>query len=98
MDEALARSVVDISGRGFLAYRCDLPPGWVGTFDDQLFEEYLRALALNARITLHVELVYGKNRHHALEAMTKSMAQALRTAVRIDPHAPDIPSTKGVLV
>ncbi len=98
LDEALARSVVDISGRGFLAYRYDLIVGWVGGFDDQLFEEYLRALALNAQITLHVELVYGANRHHALEAMTKSMARALRTAVRIDPNALDIPSTKGVLV
>jgi len=97
LDEALARAVVDISGRGFLFYENDLDAGLVGQFESELFPEFLRALAMNARITLHVSLLYGQNRHHALEAMIKAVARALRMAVSPDGAQAGIPSTKGVL-
>jgi len=97
LDEALARAVVDISGRGLLFYENDLDSGQVGQFESELFPEFLRALAMNARITLHVSLLYGQNRHHALEAMSKAVARALRMAVSPDTGQPGIPSTKGVL-
>ncbi len=97
LDEALARAVVDISGRGFLYYENDLEPGLVGQFEGELFPEFLRALAMNAKITLHVSLLHGQNRHHALEAMIKAVARALRMAVSPDILQSGIPSTKGVL-
>ena len=98
LDESLARAVVDISGRGFLNYECPLPLGLVGEFQGGLFEEFLRAFAMNAKITLHVTLLTGKNQHHALEAMTKALARALRMAASIDSGQAGVPSTKGTLV
>jgi imidazoleglycerol-phosphate dehydratase len=98
LDEALARAVVDISGRPFLFYNCPLPLTRVGDFDGELFEEFLRAFAMNAKITLHVELLHGVNQHHAMEAMMKAMARALKMALKIDANEKGIPSTKGVLV
>lgn len=98
LDEALARSVVDVSGRGFLVFECDLQFGTIGVFEGALFEEFLRAFATNARLTLHVCLLAGKNQHHALEAMMKSMAVALRKAVAFNIRQKGIASTKGVLV
>ena len=98
LDEALARTVVDISGRGFLHYDCGLSPAMVGAFDSELFPEFLRAFAANAKLTLHVSLLYGENRHHALESMIKSVARALRMAVSPDERSGAIPSTKGVLI
>jgi imidazoleglycerol-phosphate dehydratase len=98
LDEALARSVVDISGRPFLNFICPLQLQQVGEFAGELFEEFLRALAMNARVTLHVELLYGRNQHHAMEAMIKATARALRAAVAVDDRQEGIPSTKGVLV
>ena len=98
LDEALARAVIDVSGRPFLAFNCPLPLTRVGEFDGELFEEFMRALAMNAKLTLHVELLYGRNQHHALEAMIKALARALRTAVAVDERQRGIPSTKGVLV
>ncbi len=95
LDEALARTVVDVSGRPFLHYGCDVQFNRIGDFDGELYVEFLRAFAMNAKITLHVELLYGDNQHHILEAMTKSLARALKTAVA--EHGGSIPSTKGVL-
>ncbi|MBN1541092.1 imidazoleglycerol-phosphate dehydratase HisB [candidate division KSB1 bacterium] len=97
LDEALVRAVVDISGRGFLAYRAELPQGQVGVFPTELMEEFLRAVAVNGRLTLHVDLLDGKNRHHCLEAMIKATARALRLAVFCHSEKGTIPSTKGVL-
>lgn len=97
LDEALARTVVDISGRGYLAWSCPVPLRLVGQFDGELLPEFLRALANNAGITLHVTVLAGENQHHIMEAVIKSLARALRRAVAIDPGEVEIPSTKGTL-
>lgn len=98
MDEALVMSAVDISGRGFLVYEADIPTEKVGSFDTQLAEEFFTAFAMNAGITLHIRMLSGKNSHHILEAMFKSVARSLRAAVKHDPDfADEIPSTKGAL-
>lgn len=98
MDEALAEVAVDISGRPFLHFDADLIPGSkVGEFDAELTEEFLRAFAMNARLTLHVLLRYGKNTHHNIEGIFKAFARALRVAYEKDPRVKDVPSTKGVL-
>jgi imidazoleglycerol-phosphate dehydratase len=98
LDEALARAVVDVSGRPFLNFICPLTLQQVGEFAGELFEEFLRAFAINARLTLHVELLYGRNQHHAMESMIKAVARALRAAVAADERQNGIPSTKGVLI
>ncbi len=97
LDEALARAVVDISGRPFIHFDCPLALTRVGNFDGELLQEFLRAFAVNARITLHVELLHGRNQHHAMEAMIKAVARALRMALKIDKSS-GMPSTKGVLL
>jgi len=97
MDEARAACAIDVSGRPFCAVEADLPAGSIGTFDHDLAEEFLRAVASNARLTLHVEAQRGTNAHHVIEAMFKAFARALRAAVAIDPTRPGVPSTKGTL-
>lgn len=97
MDEALALCAVDISGRAFLSYRCDIPASAIAGFDVELVEEFYRAFAHNAKITLHINVLEGSNTHHMIEAGFKGLARALRSAVAIDPEESDIPSTKGVL-
>ena len=98
MDESLILSAVDLSGRGLLAYDLQIPTEKVGTFDTELTEEFFRALAVNARCTLHLRQLAGKNSHHIIEGAFKSTARSLRAAVRLDPECADeIPSTKGVL-
>ena len=97
MDEALAFVSMDISGRPYLVYDGgDMAP-MIGNYDTELTEEFLRALAFNAGITLHVKVLYGKNSHHKVEAIFKALGHALRIAVENDPRMNDIPSTKGVL-
>jgi imidazoleglycerol-phosphate dehydratase len=98
MDEARASCAIDISGRGLLAFEAALPPGAIGNFDHELVEEFFRALAGNARLTLHVVVEAGSNAHHVIEAMFKAVARALRMAVTIDPAERGVPSTKGTLV
>ena len=98
MDEARASAAIDISGRGLLAFTARLPPGAIGNFDHELAEEFFRALAANAKLTLHVTVESGTNAHHIIEAMFKALARALRTAVAIDPTETGVPSTKGTLV
>jgi imidazoleglycerol-phosphate dehydratase len=98
MDEARASCAIDISGRGLLAFEAALPPGAIGNFDHELVEEFFRALASNARITLHVVVEAGSNHHHVIEAMFKAVARALRMATAIDPSERGVPSTKGTLV
>jgi len=97
MDEALAEAAVDISGRPFLSFNADLPRGRVGEFDVELTEEFLRALSVNARMTVHIVLRYGKNAHHCIEAIFKAFARALGEALRNDPRVNGVPSTKGML-
>ena len=98
MDEALAEAALDISGRPFLAWNVAFARDKVGELDTELFEEFFRAFAFNAGLTLHVTLRAGSNQHHIAEACFKALARALRMAVETDPRAPDaVPSTKGVL-
>jgi imidazoleglycerol-phosphate dehydratase len=98
MDEARALCAIDISGRGFLAFDAALPPGAIGNFDHELVEEFFRALASNAKLTLHLVVEAGSNAHHMIEAAFKASASALRMAIAPDPAAPGVPSTKGTLV
>lgn len=97
MDESLARCSLDISGRPFLHFDSDLPPVSIAGFEAELCEEFFRAVATNARLTLHLETPYGSNAHHLIEACFKAFARALREAVAIDPGEPGVPSTKGTL-
>ena len=98
MDESLILSAADISGRGLLVYGLQIPTEKVGTFDTELAEEFFRALAHNARFTLHLKQLDGRNSHHIIEGAFKSTARSLRAAVRTDPEcAGEIPSTIGVL-
>ena len=98
MDESLILSAADLSGRGLLVYDLTIPAEKVGTFDTELTEEFFRALAHNAGMTLHIRQLAGGNSHHIIEGAFKSVARSLRTATAIDPAcAEEIPSTKGVL-
>jgi imidazoleglycerol-phosphate dehydratase len=97
MDEARASVTLDLSGRPFLAFEADLPPGGTGNFDHELTEEFFRAVASGARMTLHVTVDTGTNAHHMIEAAFKAFARALREAVSIDPTETGVPSTKGTL-
>ena len=97
MDEARAAATIDISGRPFTAWEADLPELGIAGFDEGLAEEFFRALASTAKLTLHVEVEAGSNGHHMVEAAFKAVARALRQAVAIDPDESGIPSTKGLL-
>ncbi len=97
MDEARAACALDISGRPLCLFSADLPPGAIGEFDHELAEEFLRAVATNARLTLHVVVEAGSNAHHMIEAAFKAFARALAVAVALDPTARGVPSTKGTL-
>jgi imidazoleglycerol-phosphate dehydratase len=97
MDESRAACAIDISGRGLLHFEGTLPPGAIGNFDHELTEEFFRALATNARLTLHVTIQAGTNVHHMIEAAFKATARALAAAVELDPRESGIPSTKGTL-
>jgi imidazoleglycerol-phosphate dehydratase len=97
MDEARALCAIDISGRPFVLLGADLPPGSTGGFEHELLEEFLRAVANNARCTIHLEIQAPGNAHHMIEAAFKAFARALRRAVAIDPTETGVPSTKGVL-
>lgn len=98
MDETLIMSAVDISGRSHLSYSADVRAKKVGDFDTELVEEFFEAFVRNAKITLHVIKISGKNSHHILEGIYKSVARSLKAAVAIDKEFEDeIPSTKGVL-
>ena len=98
MDEARAAVAVDLSGRPFLALDAGgLPAGETGGFEHELLEEFFRAVAGNARLTLHIEVQAGTNAHHMIEASFKAFARALRAAIAIDPSEAGVPSTKGTL-
>ncbi len=97
MDESLATAAIDLSGRPFLVYRAALPPILVGQFPTELAEEFFRGFSSAGLLNLHLEVAYGTNAHHMIEAMFKATGRALRQAVESDPRAKGIPSTKGVL-
>jgi imidazoleglycerol-phosphate dehydratase len=97
MDEALAMCAIDISGRPLCVFEADLPPVSIAGFDTELTEEFFRAVATNAKLTLHLGTRYGSNAHHMIEACFKAFARALRAAVAIDPGERGVPSTKGTL-
>jgi imidazoleglycerol-phosphate dehydratase len=97
MDEARASCAIDISGRPFTLFEAHLPPGSTGGFEHELTEEFFRALANAAKLTLHVRVEAGSNAHHMIEAAFKAFARALRQAVAIDPTETGVPSTKGTL-
>jgi imidazoleglycerol-phosphate dehydratase len=95
LDEALVQVALDLSGRPFLVYEVDPKSDWIGTFDPQLTEEFWRAFAFAAGITLHMRSLSGKNGHHIIEASFKGVARSLRDAVKIE--GTGVPSTKGAL-
>jgi imidazoleglycerol-phosphate dehydratase len=99
MDEARAACAIDVSGRPLCVLEGfeRLPAGEIGGFELELAEEFLRAVASAARLTLHVELQAGANAHHMIEACFKALARALRAAVAVDPTETGVPSTKGTL-
>ncbi len=97
MDEARASAAIDVSGRPFTLFEAQLPPGSTGGFEHELTEEFFRALANAAKLTLHLRVEAGTNAHHMIEASFKAFARALRQAVAIDPAETGVPSTKGTL-
>ena len=97
MDEARASCAIDVSGRPFTLFEAELPPGATGGFEHELTEEFFRALANAAKLTLHLRLEAGSNAHHMIEAAFKAFARALRQAIAIDPTETGVPSTKGTL-
>ena len=97
MDEALVAVALDFSGRGLSVCELAFPTAKIGAFDTELVPEFLRALAANAGLTLHVRQMAGANSHHIAEAAFKGLGRALRQAVALDPRQTAIPSTKGVL-
>lgn len=98
MDDTLTRVAIDVSGRPYLVWKVEFSKPKVGEMDTELFREWFQAFAQNARITLHVENLYGENNHHIAETCYKGLARALRRAVEPDPRqAGRVPSTKGTL-
>mgnify|MGYP005633935373 CR=1 FL=1 len=98
MDETLTRVALDASNRPHLVWKVPFTRPKLGDMDTELFQEWYRAFAQSAGLTLHVETLYGENNHHMIESCYKGLARALRIAVEIDPRrADDVPSTKGVL-
>ena len=97
MDEALVLASLDLSDRPFLVYNVDIPAEKVGEFDTELLEEFFRAFTHEARITLHLKLIHGKNSHHIIEALFKALGRSLDQALQMDSRVEGVPSTKGKL-
>ena len=97
MDEALAECAIDVSGRPYVAFDAAIPATEIAGFETELAEEFFRAVATNAKLTLHIWVRSGTNAHHMVEAAFKAFARALRVAVSIDPEESGVPSTKGTL-
>jgi imidazoleglycerol-phosphate dehydratase len=96
-DETLAFACVDLSGRPHFEFRVEIPKSKVGEFDVELAEEFFKSLTNTLKCNLHIELKYGDNLHHIIEAMFKAVGRALDKATALDPRSRDIPSTKGKL-
>lgn len=97
LDEALARCVIDLSGRPFLHYDVTFKARNVGSMPTELFEDFFWALADHGRMNIHLERIRGRNAHHIAETLFKSTARALQMAVSLDPRITSVPSTKGKL-
>ena len=97
MDETLVSVALDLSMRPCLVFHMKLRRSKIGTFDPELVEEFFKAFCNHARITLHINLLYGRNSHHMVEAVFKGVGRALKEALSIDERSSEIPSTKGVL-
>jgi imidazoleglycerol-phosphate dehydratase len=97
MDEALAECAIDVSGRPYVAFDAALPATTIAGYETELTEEFFRAVASNAKLTVHIWVRSGTNAHHMVEAAFKAFARALRVAVSIDPEETGVPSTKGTL-
>ncbi len=97
LDESLANISLDISGRPYLLYQVPLPQARIKDLDLNLFEEFFRAFVVNAAITLHITVPYGRNSHHILEATFKGLAKVMDQAVTQDPRVQGVPSTKGAI-
>lgn len=97
MDESLTRVAIDISGRPYLVYRVNKDRDFIGTFDVRLVEEFFRSVAMQVKMNLHIENLYGDECHHIVESVFKAFARALREAVEPDPRDAGIPSSKGVI-
>lgn len=97
MDETLASVSLDISGRAYLVFNHEFTVDKVGSMDTEIVEEFLRAFAFNAGITLHVRVLYGKNNHHIIEAIFKALGRAINEGVTIDNRIKGVMSTKGEL-
>ncbi len=97
MDEALAECAIDVSGRPYCRFDAELPPVTIAGFEAELTEEFFRAVAANAKLTVHLGIRHGTNLHHLIEACFKAFARALRAAIAIDPEQDGVPSTKGTL-
>lgn len=97
MDETLAEAVLDISGRPGLVYNVKMPKGKVGDFDVELAYDFFKAVTNHAGITLHINVPYGDNLHHIIEAVFKAFGRAMDSATTIDGRSTEVPSTKGLL-
>lgn len=97
LDETLSDVVIDISGRPYLVYEVPLKKGRIGTFDIELVEDFFQALTTSLGANIHARVIYGRNKHHVVESLFKSLARALDMATQIDPRIKGIPSTKGKL-
>lgn len=97
MDEALTRISIDISGRPYLVYNLPLDREFIGNLETEMIEEFFYAFAANARLTLHIAALYGKNNHHIVESAFKGFGRTLGVAVALNDKIKGIPSTKGVI-
>jgi len=97
MDESVARVTIDCSGRPYLVYRIPLTTRKIQTFDTELVEHFFEAMTVHAGMTVHIEVPYGKNPHHMLEASFKAFGRALAQATQLDPRIVGVPSSKGRL-
>jgi imidazoleglycerol-phosphate dehydratase len=97
LDETLAQVTVDLSGRPYLVYRVELPDRKIKSFDLGLFEDFFQAFVTHGALNLHVNLLYGRNPHHIMEAIFKALAKALDQATALDERVSGVLSTKGRL-
>ncbi len=97
MDESLARTVLDLSGRPYIAFKAEMPYAMLGDYPTEMTREFFTAVAMKAGLTLHMEVLYGVNLHHQTEALYKAFGRALKQAIYQDPERSGIPSTKGIL-
>ena len=97
MDETLAQVSLDISGRSYLHFECEFNRESIGDYSTEMTEEFFRAFAFNAGITLHARVLYGQNDHHKVEALFKALGRALREAKTVNENDMRLPSTKGML-